>query len=153
MAQYKQVKSFSFTGKLIFKEENLLKTKEGSSWRRLQFGITDGVTTQYVEVSEFGAGRDFETQVNKTSGDGFEKEIISWSDRHNPKVIEKVAGFRQLTLNLGSDKETKQTFIHQHDFIEAFMTAVQQGQRACPGFLQHRLSMPLHTLALSSPLK
>ena len=93
----------------IFKEENLLKTKEGSSWRRLQFGITDGVTTQYVEVSEFGAGRDFETQVNKTSGDGFEKEIISWSDRHNPKVIEKVAGFRQLTLNLGSDKETKQT--------------------------------------------
>ena len=88
MAQYKQVKSFSFTGKLIFKEENLLKTKDGSSWRRLQFGITDGVTTQYVEVSEFGAGRDFETQVNKTSGDGFEKEIISWSDRHNPKVIE-----------------------------------------------------------------
>ena len=75
MAQYKQVKSFSFTGKLIFKEENLLKTKDGSSWRRLQFGITDGVTTQYVEVSEFGAGRDFETQVNKTSGDGFEKEI------------------------------------------------------------------------------
>jgi hypothetical protein len=87
VAQYKQVKSFSFTGKLIFKEENLLKTKDGSSWRRLQFGITDGVTTQYVEVSEFGAGRDFETQVNKTSGDGFEKEIISWSDRHNPKVI------------------------------------------------------------------
>ena len=153
MAQYKQVKSFSFTGKLIFKEENLLKTKDGSSWRRLQFGITDGVTTQYVEVSEFGAGRDFETQVNKASGDGFEKEIVSWSDRYNPKVIEKVAGFRQLTLNLGSDKETKQTFIHQHDFIEAFMTAVQQGQRACPGFLQHRLSMPLHTLALSSPLK
>ena len=58
MTQYKQVKSFSFTGKLIFKEENLLKTKEGSSWRRLQFGITDGVTTQYVEVSEFGAGRE-----------------------------------------------------------------------------------------------
>ena len=135
MAQYKQVKSFSFTGKLIFKEENLLKTKEGSSWRRLQFGITDGVTTQYVEVSEFGAGRDFETQVNKTSGDGFEKEIISWSDRHNSKVIEKVAGFRQLTLNLGSDKETKQTFIHQHDFIEAFMTAVQQGQLTSTKFV------------------
>ena len=36
MAQYKQVKSFSFTGKLIFKEENLLKTKDYNIFSVLQ---------------------------------------------------------------------------------------------------------------------
>lgn len=139
MAEYKQNKSFSFTGKLIFKEENLLKTKEGSSWRRLQFGISDGVTTQYIEVSEFGAGKAFETQVSKAGNDGYEKTTIQWDQRHDPKIIESIAGFRKLTFNLGNDKETKETFVHSHDFIERFMLAVQQKQLESAKYVEGEL--------------
>ena len=65
MAKYSQAKQFRFTGYVTFKKENLLKDKQGSTWRKISFGITDeqGNNTHYVECSEFGAGNSFKVKT------------------------------------------------------------------------------------------
>lgn len=66
--KYSQAKNFKFVGYITFKEDNLLKTKDGSSWRKLSFGITDGNNSQYVEVNEFGAGNTFKVKSPNEDG-------------------------------------------------------------------------------------
>ena len=96
MAKYSQAKQFRFTGYVTFKKENLLKDKQGSTWRKVSFGITDeqGNNTQYVECSEFGAGNSF--KVKTVTEDGKYEDIeVSWSERNDKKVIEDVANFNK----------------------------------------------------------
>ena len=51
--KYTQVKNFKFTGFISFKHENLVKSKDGSTWRQVGFSITDGNNSQFVMMSIF----------------------------------------------------------------------------------------------------
>ena len=121
MAKYSQAKQFRFTGYVTFKKENLLKDKQGSTWRKVSFGITDeqGNNTQYVECSEFGAGNSF--KVKTVTEDGKYEDIeVSWSERNDKKVIEDVANFNKKYV-LGNVR------LHNHDMIEDVLKAVDTG--------------------------
>ena len=118
MAKYSQTKQFRFTGYVTFKKENLLKDKQGSTWRKISFGITDeqGNNTQYVECSEFGAGNSF--KVKTVTEDGkYEDMDISWNERNDKKVIEDVANFNKKYV-FGNVR------LHNHDVIEDVLKAV-----------------------------
>ena len=122
MAKYSQAKQFRFTGYVTFKKENLLKDKQGSTWRKVSFGITDeqGNNTQYVECSEFGAGNSF--KVKTVNEDGKYEDIeVSWSERNDKKVIEDVANFNKKYV-LGNVR------LHNHDMIEDVLKAVDDGK-------------------------
>ena len=122
MAKYSQTKQFRFTGYMTFKKENLLKDKQGSTWRKISFGITDeqGNNTQYVECSEFGAGNSF--KVKTVTEDGkYEDMDISWNERNDKKVIEDVANFNKKYV-FGSIR------LHNHDVIEDVLKAVDDGK-------------------------
>ena len=122
MAKYSQTKQFRFTGYVTFKKENLLKDKQGSTWRKISFGITDeqGNNTQYVECSEFGAGNSF--KVKTVTEDGKYEDIeVSWSERNDKKVIEDVANFNKKYV-LGNVR------LHNHDVIEDVLKAVDDGK-------------------------
>ena len=122
MAKYSQCKNFKFTGYVTFKKENLLKDKQGSTWRKISFGITDeqGNNTQYVECSEFGAGNSF--KVKTVTEDGkYEDMDISWNERNDKKVIEDVANFNKKYV-FGNVR------LHNHDVIEDVLKAVDDGK-------------------------
>ena len=122
MAKYSQTKQFRFTGYVTFKKENLLKDKQGSTWRKISFGITDeqGNNTQYVECSEFGAGNSF--KVKTVTEDGkYEDMDISWNERNDKKVIEDVANFNKKYV-FGNVR------LHNHDVIEDVLKAVDDGK-------------------------
>ena len=122
MAKYSQCKNFKFTGYVTFKKENLLKDKQGSTWRKISFCITDeqGNNTQYVECSEFGAGNSF--KVKTVTEDGkYEDMEVSWSERNDKKVIEDVANFNKKYV-LGNVR------LHNHDVIEDVLKAVDDGK-------------------------
>ena len=122
MAKFSQAKQFRFTGYVTFKKENLLKDKQGSTWRKISFGITDeqGNNTQYVECSEFGAGISF--KVKTVTEDGKYEDIeISWSERNDKKVIEDVANFNKKYV-FGSIR------LHNHDVIDDVLKAVDDGR-------------------------
>ena len=122
MAKYSQTKQFKFTGYVTFKKENLLKDKQGSTWRKISFGITDeqGNNTQYVECSEFGAGNSF--KVKTVTDDGKYEDIeVSWSERNDKKVIKDVANFNKKYV-LGNVR------LHNHDVIEDVLKAVDDGK-------------------------
>ena len=122
MAKYSQTKQFRFTGYVTFKKENLLKDKQGSTWRKVSFGITDeqGNNTQYVECSEFGAGNSF--KVKTVTEDGKYEDIdVSWSERNDKKVIEDVANFNKKYV-FGNVR------LHNHDVIEDVLKAVDDGK-------------------------
>ena len=121
MAKYSQAKQFRFTGYVTFKKENLLKDKQGSTWRKISFGITDeqGNNTQYVECSEFGAGNSF--KVKTVTEDGKYEDIdVSWSERNDKKVIEDVANFNKKYV-FGNVR------LHNHDVIDDVLKAVDTG--------------------------
>ena len=122
MAKYSQTKQFRFTGYVTFKKENLLKDKQGSTWRKISFGITDeqGNNTQYVECSEFGAGNSF--KVKTVTEDGKYEDIdVSWNERNDKKVIEDVANFNKKYV-FGNVR------LHNHDVIEDVLKAVDDGK-------------------------
>lgn len=122
MAKYSQAKQFRFTGYITFKKENLLKDKQGSTWRKISFGITDeqGNNTQYVECSEFGAGNSFKVKT-VTEDEKYEDIDISWSERNDKKVIEDVANFNKKYV-FGNVR------LHNHDVIEDVLKAVDDGK-------------------------
>ena len=122
MAKYSQTKQFRFTGYVTFKKENLLKDKQGSTWRKISFGITDeqGNNTQYVECSEFGAGNNFKVKTVNEEGK-YEDIDVSWSERNDKKVIEDVANFNKKYV-LGNVR------LHNHDVIEDVLKAVDDGK-------------------------
>ena len=122
MAKYSQTKQFRFTGYVTFKKENLLKNKQGSTWRKISFCITDeqGNNTQYVECSEFGAGNSF--KVKTVTEDGKYEDIeVSWNERNDKKVIEDVANFNKKYV-FGNVR------LHNHDVIEDVLKAVDDGK-------------------------
>lgn len=118
--KYSQAKNFKFVGYITFKEDNLLKTKDGSSWRKLSFGITDGNNSQYVEVNEFGAGNTFKVKSPNEDG-GYDDLEIMWHERKDESVLENVASFSKKYI-LG------ETLIHNHDVIEATYKAIKEGK-------------------------
>ncbi len=118
--KYSQAKNFKFVGYITFKEDNLLKTKDGSSWRKLSFGITDGNNSQYVEVNEFGAGNTFKVKSPNEDG-GYDDLEIMWHERKDESVLENVASFSKKYV-LG------ETLIHNHDVIEATYKAIKEGK-------------------------
>ena len=122
MAKYSQCKNFSFVGYMNFKEENLIKDKQGSTWRKLSFGLVneDGSNSQYVEVSEFGAGSSF--RVKTLTEDGkFEDMEVNWSERNNKEVLDDVASFNKKYV-LG------EVVLHNHDLIEQVLKGIRDGK-------------------------
>ena len=63
MAKYSQVKNFHFCGFMQFKRDNLLKTKNGSTWKSLSFSVTDGNNSQFVKLDSFGKGQPFNVLI------------------------------------------------------------------------------------------
>ena len=118
--KYSQAKNFKFVGYITFKEDNLLKTKDGSSWRKLSFGITDGNNSQYVEVNEFGAGNTFKVKSPNEDG-GYDDLEIMWHESKDESVLENVASFSKKYV-LG------ETLIHNHDVIESTYKAIKEGK-------------------------
>lgn len=118
--KYVQIKNFKFTGYINFKMENLVRDKSGSSWRMLNFSITDGNNTHYVQSSEFGAGSTFKVRVVNEDG-GYDAKDVYWNDRQKEEVIKEVASFNKKYV-LGK------TVLHQHDFNEEILKAVRDGK-------------------------
>ncbi len=124
MAKYNQTRNFKFVGFVSFKEDNLVKSKDGSSWRMLNFSVTDGNNTQYVQSSEFGAGNTFRVKVLNNDG-GYEDREVQWYERDDDELLKEVAGFSKKYV-LG------RTVLHQHDFNEEILKAVKDGRlRSC----------------------
>ena len=116
--KYVQIKNFKFTGYINFKMENLVRDKSGSSWRMLNFSITDGNNTHYVQSSEFGAGSTFKVKVVNEDG-GYDNKDVYWNDRQKEEVIKEVASFNKKYV-MGK------TVLHQHDFNEEILKAVRE---------------------------
>ena len=118
--KYSQVKNFHFVGYISFKEENLIKSKNGSTWRKLSFSVTDGNNSQFVEVNEFGAGKDFKVKV-PNDDNGYDDLVVEWYERNEKDVLDKVASFSKKYV-LGK------TLIHNHDVIEEVLKAIRDGR-------------------------
>lgn len=122
MAKYSQCKNFKFTGYVTFKKENLLKDKQGSTWRKLSFCITDenNNNQQWVEVSEFGAGNSFKVKTVNIDGN-YEDMVVEWKERNDKDVIAEVANFNKKYV-LGK------VLLHNHDVIQEVLDAVNDGR-------------------------
>lgn len=120
MAKFSQVKNFKFVGYISFKEDNLLRTKDGSSWRKLSFSVTDGNNSQFVEVNEFGAEKDFKVKV-PNDNNGYDDLEVEWCERNDKDVLDKVASFSKKYV-LGK------TLLHNHDVIEELLKAIRDGR-------------------------
>ena len=118
--KYSQVRNFHFAGYMVFKEDNLVKTKNGSNWRKVSFGITDGNTTIYVENNEFGAGKAFKVKV-PNDDNGYDDLVVEWHERNEKDLLDKVASFSKKYV-LGK------TLLHNHDVIEEVLKAIRDGR-------------------------
>lgn len=118
--KYSQVKNFKFVGYISFKEENLIKSKENSTWRKLSFSVTDGNNSQFVEVNEFGAGNNFKVKV-PNDDNGYDDLEVEWHERNEKDVLDKVANFSKKYV-LGK------TLLHNHDVIEEVLKAIRNGK-------------------------
>lgn len=129
--KYTQVRNFKFTGFISFKHENLVKSKDGSTWRQVGFSITDGNNSQFVISNEFGAGSTFKVKVVNDEG-GYDNKEVFWTERKNESVIKEVASFNKKYV-LGK------TVIHQHDFNEEILSAVADGRLVPAKFEENRI--------------
>ena len=93
MAKYSQVKNFHFCGFMQFKRDNLLKTKDGSTWKSLSFSVTDGNNSQFVKLDSFGKGQSFNVLVPNEDG-GYDKELVQWNNRFDEEL-----NINYITLN------------------------------------------------------
>lgn len=118
--KYSQVKDFKFVGFISFKENNLLKTKDGSSWRKLSFSVTDGNNSQFVKVNEFGPEKSFKVKV-PNDDNGYDDLVVEWHERNEKDVLDKVASFSKKYV-LGK------TLLHNHDVIEEVLKAISDGR-------------------------
>lgn len=118
--KYQQIRNFKFTGYIVFKEDTMIKQKENSTWRKLSFGITDGNNSQFVEVNEFGAEKDFKVKV-PNDDNGYDDFEVEWHERNEKDVLDKVASFnKKYILN--------KTLLHNHDVIEEVLKAIRDGR-------------------------
>lgn len=118
--KYSQFKNFKFVGYISFKQENLVKSKDGSTWRQIGFSVTDGNNSQFVISNEFGAGSTFKVKVVNEDG-GYDNKDIYWNERNKEEVLKEVASFNKKYV-LGK------TVLHQHDFNEEILRAVNEGK-------------------------
>ena len=118
--KYVQVKNFKFTGYISFKQENLVKSKDGSTWRQIGFSVTDGNNSQFVISNEFGAGSPFKVKVLNEDG-GYDNKEVYWAERNNETVVKEVASFNKKYV-MGK------TVLHQHDFNEEILKGVRDGK-------------------------
>lgn len=118
--KYSQFKNFKFTGYISFKQENLVKSKDGSTWRQIGFSVTDGNNSQFVISNEFGAGSSFKVKVLNDDG-GYDNKEVFWNERNDENVLKEVASFNKKYV-LGK------TVLHQHDFNEEILRAVRDGK-------------------------
>ena len=118
--KFVQIKNFKFVGYISFKQENLVKDKQGSTWRQIGFSVTDGNNSQFVISNEFGAGSTFKVKVVNEDG-GYDNKEVYWNDRQKEDVIKEVASFNKKYV-MGK------TVLHQHDFNEEILKAVREGK-------------------------
>lgn len=120
--------SFSFVGKIIpVKDTENFKgyteTTYDSGWmkQRLVFNVVAGDNRHLVEINA-GKWKDdaknstIYTMSRATEGKKSEKIQIPWEKRNNPKEIEKVAGYRVLTIDTD-------TYSHRDELTKAGDTA------------------------------
>ena len=103
MAKYSQVKNFHFCGFMQFKRDNLLKTKDGSTWKSLNFSVTDGNNSQFVKLDSFGKGKPFNVLIPNEDG-GYDKELVQWNNRFDEELNKRVANFQKHRVSIDGKK-------------------------------------------------
>ena len=124
MAKYSQVKNFHFCGFMQFKRDNLLKTKNGSTWKSLSFSVTDGNNSQFVKLDSFGKGQSFNVLVPNEDG-GYDKELVQWNNRFDEELNKRVANFQKHRVSI--DGKKSKYFLHNDDMINEIIKAVDEG--------------------------
>lgn len=124
MAKYSQVKNFHFCGFMQFKRDNLLKTKDGSTWKSLSFSVTDGNNSQFVKLDSFGKGQSFNVLVPNEDG-GYDKELVQWNKRFDEELNKRVANFQKHRVSI--DGKKSKYFLHNDDMINEIIKAVDEG--------------------------
>ena len=124
MAKYSQVKNFHFCGFMQFKCDNLLKTKDGSTWKSLSFSVTDGNNSQFVKLDSFGKGQSFNVLVPNEDG-GYDKELVQWNKRFDEELNKRVANFQKHRVSI--DGKKSKYFLHNDDMINEIIKAVDEG--------------------------
>ena len=124
MAKYSQVKNFHFCGFMQFKRDNLLKTKNGSTWKSLSFSVTDGNNSQFVKLDSFGKGQSFNVLVPNEDG-GYDKELVQWDNRFDEELNKRVANFQKHRVSI--DGKKSKYFLHNDDMINEIIKSVDEG--------------------------
>ena len=124
MAKYSQVKNFHFCGFMQFKRDNLLKTKNGSTWKSLSFSVTDGNNSQFVKLDSFGKGQSFNVLVPNEDG-GYDKELVQWNNRFDEELNKRVANFQKHRVSI--DGKKSKYFLHNDDMINEIIKSVDEG--------------------------
>lgn len=124
MAKYSQVKNFHFCGFMQFKRDNLLKTKDGSTWKSLSFSVTDGNNSQFVKLDSFGKGQPFNVLIPNENG-GYDKELVQWNKRFDEELNKRVANFQKHRVSI--DGKKSKYFLHNDDMINEIIKAVDKG--------------------------
>ena len=124
MAKYSQVKNFHFCGFMQFKRDNLLKTKDGSTWKSLNFSVTDGNNSQFVKLDSFGKGQSFNVLVPNEDG-GYDKELVQWNNRFDEELNKRIANFQKHRVSI--DGKKSKYFLHNDDMINEIIKAVDEG--------------------------
>ena len=124
MAKYSQVKNFHFCGFMQFKRDNLLKTKDGSTWKSLNFSVTDGNNSQFVKLDSFGKGQPFNVLIPNEDG-GYDKELVQWNKRFDEELNKRVANFQKHRVSV--DGKKSKYFLHNDDMINEIIKAVDEG--------------------------
>lgn len=114
---------FNFVGEIVlpkkdgkrplFKEMEKKVDKKTRNMVSLNFGVKESDTNMaFVEAF------DGEQETIKTMNADNEKINIDWADRFDEDVVDKVAGYKKYTLDLGEDFGGRQEFITLYDFIK-----------------------------------
>ena len=114
---------FNFVGEIVlpkkdgkrplFKEMTKKVDKKTRNMVSLNFGVKESDTNMaFVEAF------DGEQETIKTMNTDNEKINIDWADRFDEDVVDKVAGYKKYTLDLGEDFGGRQEFVTLYDFIK-----------------------------------
>lgn len=130
--------TFRFVGR-IFSIKNgdntdgYMRTDYKSGWMReqMKFRVFDGTNSNIVEVN---SGRWQEESKNSiytfsktTDGKKGEQIVVSWDQRFDKDIINNVAGFKLMTINMNTDKKNEDEKLIRHYIAESdFCDAVRK---------------------------
>lgn len=119
MAKYRQAKGFEFVGKIVTKEGLKVETPF-DGLEKISFPVTDGKSTQYLQINAWHRGKDFEALAAEKVDDKYVKIEIKWAERFNKEVVESVAWFARHRVTLPKEKMLEKHVNFFKDKIEDF---------------------------------